>query len=72
MQSKTYPNTTVLIITAWLSILLVSELPDILFNLFSGQVPGWLLPGTAVFLVLFLVLYIFLLNPCSHLSDVVT
>ncbi|HPR64130.1 MAG TPA: CPBP family intramembrane metalloprotease [Thermoanaerobaculia bacterium] len=46
-------NNTTLIILAWLSILLVSDLPDMAASLF-GPVPSWLLPGKLVFLAVFL------------------
>jgi membrane protease YdiL (CAAX protease family) len=43
-----------LIFTAWTSILLVSDLPDILVNLISGQIPVWLFWIKVGFLGLFL------------------
>jgi membrane protease YdiL (CAAX protease family) len=42
-----------LIFSAWLSILLVSDLPDIICNSVFGQVPTWLFGAKASFLVLF-------------------
>ena len=43
-----------LILSAWFSILMVSDLPDIIFNYASGQVPSWLFAAKTGFLVLFL------------------
>lgn len=43
-----------LIIFAWLSILSISDLPDIISNWLSGQVPQWLFYSKVGFLVLFL------------------
>jgi len=42
-----------LISSAWLSILLVSDLPDIICNAVFGQVPVWLLGAKLGFLILF-------------------
>ncbi len=42
-----------LIFSAWLSILLVSDLPDIICNAVFGQVPAWLFGAKLGFLVLF-------------------
>jgi membrane protease YdiL (CAAX protease family) len=42
-----------LILSAWLSILLVSDLPDVICQAVFGQVPGWLFYGKVGFLVLF-------------------
>jgi membrane protease YdiL (CAAX protease family) len=43
-----------LVFSGWFSILLVSDLPDIIFNYFSGQVPSWLFGSKLIFLILFL------------------
>jgi len=40
--------------SVWFSILLVSDLPDIIINYVTGQVPSWLLGTKVVCLVLFL------------------
>jgi membrane protease YdiL (CAAX protease family) len=42
-----------LIFSAWLSILLVSDLPDIISHAIFGQVPAWLFGAKTSFLVLF-------------------
>lgn len=42
-----------LVISAWTAILIVSDLPDILYKSTLGQVPGWLSPVKLGFLVLF-------------------
>lgn len=44
----------ILLLLAWVGILIISSLPDILFQFFSGQVPPWIdqakLAGSALFL----------------------
>jgi hypothetical protein len=42
-----------MIFSAWSSILLVSDLPDIICNAAFGQLPAWLLEAKLGFLVLF-------------------
>lgn len=49
-------NKSLLIFSAWLSILLISELPDILCSTLVGRIPAWLLWVKVVFLILFAVL----------------
>lgn len=48
-----------LIFAAWLSILLISDIPDILCNSIAKEVPVWLLWGKIMFLALFFVLCTF-------------
>jgi membrane protease YdiL (CAAX protease family) len=48
-----------LVFFAWVSILLISDLPDILCNAIFGEIPGWLMWGKVCFLALFLVLSFF-------------
>jgi hypothetical protein len=43
-----------LVIAAWTSMLLVSDLPDVVWHTFSGVVPTWLFWGKVGFLALFL------------------
>jgi membrane protease YdiL (CAAX protease family) len=51
-----------LIFSAWFSILLISDFPNIIINAVSGQVPVWLSGAKAGFLVLFLGLCFILKN----------
>ena len=48
-----------LIFAAWLSILLISDIPDILCNSILKEVPAWLIFGKIIFLALFFVLCTF-------------
>jgi membrane protease YdiL (CAAX protease family) len=48
-----------LVFFAWVSILLISDLPDILCNAIFREIPGWLIWGKVIFLVLFLALTCF-------------
>jgi membrane protease YdiL (CAAX protease family) len=48
-----------LVFFAWVSILLISDLPDILCNAILGEIPGWLAWGKVGFLALFLALSFF-------------
>lgn len=53
-MSQNNGNRNWLIIAAWLSILLISDLPDIIFKYISGEVPGWMYRGKTAFLLFFL------------------
>ncbi|MBN2392321.1 MAG: CPBP family intramembrane metalloprotease [Anaerolineae bacterium] len=48
-----------LVVCAWVSILLISDLPDILYNAIFGEIPDWLMWGKVCFLALFLALTFF-------------
>jgi len=47
------PEKRWLITSAWAAMLLISDLPDILWKAFFGQVPGWLFWGKVGLLALF-------------------
>lgn len=59
ISTSTSSKDTLLLFLAWVGMLIISSLPDILFQYLTGQVPPWIdqakLAGSALFLVIVLV-----------------
>jgi membrane protease YdiL (CAAX protease family) len=53
-MTNSNPHKRILILSAWVLILFVSDLPDILWNEITGQIPAWLIWGKICIIAVFL------------------